>query len=58
MGKIREFFLVFWKVLSGNINVQTFIWLALMVPEVIRGGVPKDPWIGLMSDPGRSFDQI
>ena len=28
---------------KGRVNVQSFIGLALMVPEIIRGGFPEDP---------------
>ena len=37
----RKVLYVFWQTLSITISVKSFIGLALMVPEILGGGVPK-----------------
>ena len=36
---MKQNFFVFWQALSSTITAQSFIGLALMVPEIIRGSL-------------------
>ena len=45
IGQIFENGFCIWQGVSIPITVQSFIGLALMVPEIMKG-VPKDPFLG------------